>query len=81
MKKLIPSTIPQSGTWFLPDAISFPRPPGRGRIEDRPADEVGGDPTEPRFDFQHLNGHRPPSRAFHREDRLALATEVDASPP
>jgi len=34
----------------------------------------------PRFDFQQLTGHRPPSRAFHREDMNALATEVDASP-
>ena len=82
MKKLTPSTILQPSTWFLPDAISLPRHLGRGgRIEDPPADRVGGDPAGPRFDFQPLNGHRPPGRAFHQEDMNALATEVDASPP
>jgi len=82
MKKLILSTIPRSGTWFLPDAIPFPCHPGRGaRIEDRPADRAGGDPAGPRFDFQQLSGHRPPSRTFHRKEMNALAAEVDVSPP
>jgi hypothetical protein len=82
MKKLIPSSIPRSVTWFLPGAISLPCHLGRvGRIEDRPADQVGGDPTGPRFDFHQLNGRRPLGRAFHQEDLNALATDVDASPP
>ena len=82
MKKLIPSSIPQSGTWFLPEAISSSGHLGwDGLIADRPADEVGGDPTGTRLDFQPLNGHRPPSRVFLREGIKALASEVDASPP
>jgi hypothetical protein len=51
------STIPRSGTWFLRYAISFLCHLDRGgRIDDRLTGKVVGDPSGPRFDFEHFAG-------------------------
>lgn len=51
------STIPRSGTWFLRYVISLLCHLDRGgRIDDRLAGDIVGDPAGPRFDFGQFKG-------------------------